>query len=75
MILPSKHIKTQDSILGIGAILLSKLQRPQTVTQLWESANKVPEIESFEKFSLTLDFLFIINAIKLEKGLLQMSKK
>lgn len=75
MILPNKHIKTRNSILGIGATLLSNLQSPQTVTQLWEKANKVPEIESFEKFSLALDFLFIIDAIKLDKGLLQILRK
>ena len=75
MILPNKHIKTPNSILGIGAVLLSDLKRPQTVTQLWEQANKVPEIESFEKFSLALDFLFLINAIEFDKGLLQRLKK
>ncbi len=75
MILPNKHIKTPNSILGIGAVLLGDLKRPQTVTQLWEQANKIPEIESFEKFSLALDFLFLINAIELSKGLLQRAKK
>ena len=74
MILPNKHIKTRNSILGIGAVLLGDLKRPQTVTQLWEQANKVPEIESFEKFSLALDFLFLINAIEFNKGLLQRLK-
>jgi hypothetical protein len=75
MILPNKHIKTRNSLLGIGAMLLNNLQRPQTVTQLWERANKIPEIESFEKFSLALDFLFIINAVELNRGLLQKLKK
>jgi hypothetical protein len=75
MILPNKHIKTRNSLLGIGAMLLNNLQRPQTVTQLWEKANKIPEIESFEKFSLALDFLFIINAVELNRGLLQKLKK
>ena len=75
MILPSKYVTTSNSILGIGAVLLSDLTRPQTVTQLWEQANKVPGIESFEKFSLALDFLFLINAIEFNKGLLQRLNK
>lgn len=75
MILPNKHLKSQDSVLGIGAVLMSQLAEPLTVTQLWERANKIPEIQSFEKFSLTLAFLFLIDAVEIRRGLLRVEGK
>lgn len=71
MILPDKHIRVNDSLLATGGLLLRSLERPKTVSTLWDSAKKIPTIESFKKFTLTLDFLFIIGAIKLEKNMLR----
>lgn len=52
MILPTKHIGVGRSLLGVGAILLEQLQRPQTVTALWEQTRTHAEVGSFERFSL-----------------------
>ncbi|MBE3588217.1 MAG: hypothetical protein IMW93_06640 [Thermoanaerobacteraceae bacterium] len=71
MILPTKHIPLEISLLGAGAIILDQMKRPQTITSLWDRARELPEIGTFERFALALDFLYIIGAIELEEGLLR----
>ena len=73
MILPTKHISTKNSLLGIGAAVLKHLEKPQTVTALWSSVHNAKEVATFERFILALDFLYIIGAIDLEDGLLRRS--
>jgi hypothetical protein len=70
MILPDKHIKLDQSILGGGAALLDQLTRPLTVTGLWERSKAQSDIGNFERFILTLDFLFAIGALDLRDDLL-----
>jgi hypothetical protein len=70
MILPTKHISTRNSLLGVGAIIIEHLNYPRTVTSLWSDLSKLPEIATFERFVLVLDLLYMIGAIKLEEGLL-----
>ncbi|WP_317405282.1 ABC-three component system middle component 6 [Megamonas funiformis] len=77
MILPKKHLTLYESFFGFGAFLLQYLDKPKTVDDLWSSYkksidnNEYPIKFSFDEFILTLDYLYIINAInKDEKGLL-----
>ena len=70
MILPNKHINLDRSILGEGAALLGQLARPLTVTGLWERNKAHSDIGNFERFILTLDFLFTIGALDLRDDLL-----
>jgi hypothetical protein len=71
MILPTKHISTRNSLLGIGAIILERLNYPRTVTSLWGDVSKLPEIATFERFVLVLDFLYMVGAIELQEGLIR----
>jgi hypothetical protein len=71
MIMPTKHISPQRSLLGVGALVLGQLARPKTVSTLWEQVKALPEVGSFERFVLTLDFLYSIGAISLQDGLLR----
>jgi hypothetical protein len=70
MILPTKHISTQYSVLGAGAAILRNLDSPQTVTGLWERARSTPEVGVYWRFVLALDFLFAIAAVDLKDGLI-----
>ena len=70
MILPSKHISQDQTLIGIGAILLKEIDRPQTVTSLWETVREEDAIGTFERFVLALDMLHIVGAISLENGLI-----
>lgn len=71
MILPTKHISVRNSLLGVGAVLLKYLERPQTVTILWEKVRKLPEVGTFERFSLALDFLYAIGAVEYDEDLIR----
>ena len=71
MILPTKHISTRNSLLGLGSIVLVRLRYPRTVTSLWSDLSKVPEVATFERFVLVLDLLYMMGAIELEEGLLR----
>jgi hypothetical protein len=71
MILPTKHISTEHSLLGIGAELLKALERPHTVTGLWDEARQLPGVVTFERFTLALDLLYACGAVIVADGLLR----
>ena len=71
MILPSKHLKLSNTMIGVGAALLKHIDSDKTVTSLWNSTRSLPEINSFERFTLALDFLFMIGAVDFKDGLLR----
>ena len=70
MIMPTKYIPLQNSLIGLGAILLKNLRRPQSVSSLWEKVRNVPDIGTFERFSLILALLHALNLVALDRGLL-----
>jgi len=74
MILPNKHSKLSSSIIGVGATVLNYLDTSTTVSSLWYQVRELLEIYSFEKFTLTLDFLYTIGAIEFSEGLLRRTK-
>jgi hypothetical protein len=75
MILPSKHITFSESLLGFGSYVLSKLDAPVTVDEIWKHYNedfiehKFNAKQTFDNLLLTLIFLYGIGAIKHERGL------
>lgn len=71
MILPTKHITPENSLLGIGAGLLTLLAHEQTVTRLWDRARAANHVLTFQRFILALDLLFVIGAIELADGVLR----
>lgn len=70
MILPTKHIPLDRSLLGAGAVLLSLLKAPLTPTAIWDRAKSAPEIGTYGRFVLALDFLFAVGAVDLVDGLI-----
>jgi hypothetical protein len=70
MILPTKHIPLDRSLLGAGAVLLSLLEAPLTPTAIWDLAKHAPEIGTYGRFILVLDFLYAIGAIDMLDGLI-----
>lgn len=70
MILPSKHIRISESLLGLGAYLLKYISDgPKSVDQLWFKVGKQNETKKafsyhgFDNVVLALNYLFIIGAI------------
>ncbi len=71
MILPTKHINPLDSLLGTGALVLERLKTSKTVTQLWDEMRDVPQVATFERLILGLDFLYMMGLVELDGGIIR----
>ena len=71
MIMPNKNIRVEYSLLYCGTLILNHLNVPETLSSLWEHSKKREALNSYKKFILTLDFLFVIGAITLNNGLIE----
>lgn len=71
MILPSKHLRTDRALIGIGAEILTLLNEPKTVSCLWTELKQqgTEQIRiSFDWFILALDLLHLMGTIEMQKG-------
>jgi len=71
MILPSKHIKFSQSIIGLSGFLLTQLEEPLTIDDLWvkysnASVKRFPSFHDFDNVVLAVNLLFMIEAIQLD---------
>lgn len=69
MILPDKNIKLEYSLLNCGALILEELTSPLTISALWEKVKEQRAFVGYEKFILTIDYLYMINCIYDANGL------
>ena len=71
MLLPNKHISLAESLVGLGAYLLSQLDRPVSVDGLHErviGAERIgafPAYHDFDTVLLAVLFLYAIGAVEL----------
>lgn len=76
MILPSKHISPERSLIGVGSRLLPLLDHPQTISTAWERFEAVDRARSgaaavtFDWFVLCLDMLYAMGSVEICDGLL-----
>lgn len=68
MILPTKHLREQDTLLGVGAVILQSLTSPRTTTQLWQRLRADARVATYERFILALVLLYILGAIHFSDG-------
>ncbi|QHV97301.1 ABC-three component system middle component 6 [Spirosoma endbachense] len=72
MILPTKHIRISESLLGLGAFLLRDITAtPQTVDDLIARMDKINRqlkgtFHGIDNLVLTLDFLYLIGSIDID---------
>ena len=77
MILPTKHIRPDRALIGVGAEVIGMLGQPMTMSRLWDSvrsrrsANASEPVINYQWFVLALDLLYMIGAIELERGLIR----
>ena len=80
MILPSKHVRTDRALVGVGAELLHLLREPMTISRLWNVFRARRSVGSprapidYQWFILSLDFLFLIGAVRTLRGVLVRSE-
>ena len=70
MIMPNKNITVRYSLLHCGALLLAELKDSDTVSSLREKTKGKEVLSSYEKFILTLDYLFTLGIIALHDGMI-----
>ncbi len=81
MILPTKHIRTERALIGVGAEILRLMQKPKTVSSLWDELRARRSVDApnapidYNWFVLALDLLFMLGAIKIDSGVLIRIKK
>jgi len=74
MILPTKHLSEDRALLGVGAEVLRLLGSPKTVSRLWgelkhiKNGRLIGPSFTYDWFVLSLDLLYTLNAIELERG-------
>lgn len=68
MILPTKHLPLERTLLAAGAQTLRCLDRPLTVSGLWDRVRQETAFPSFDHLMLTLDILFALGMVDLEEG-------
>ena len=76
MILPSKHVRAERALIGVGAQVLETLREPMTVSRLWNEVRQRRSLASahapidYSWFILALDLLFAMGALETKRGLL-----
>lgn len=63
MIMPTKFLREDEALIGVGAVILRELSSKKSLSELWENLKNQPMIGNFERFIITLDMLFILGLI------------
>lgn len=67
MILPTKYLSSERSLIKIGSDVIRLLDEPKTVSRLWDEMRSLSHaVIKYEWFVLSLDFLYCIGAINFE---------
>ena len=76
MIVPTKHTNFSESLLGFGSYLLTKLEPPVSIDDLWNQylvdyKNKIYFAkQSFDNLLLTIVFLHSIGIVNEQNGVI-----
>ena len=69
-------MRTQRTLLGVGAEVIALLDQPKTVSRIWSDLKKKRGEDdlklSFDWFVLSLNLLFSIDAVELNRGRVQL---
>ncbi len=77
MILPTKHVRGDRALIGVGGEILRLLRQPMTASRLWDEVRETRAAFapaspiSYEWFVLALDLLYIFGAVELDQGVLK----
>jgi hypothetical protein len=67
MILPTRHIKPEDSLLIKGYEILTMFEDSVEISFLWKSLKKQKRIKSYSRLLLILTFLNTVGCIELKE--------
>jgi hypothetical protein len=66
--MPSKYIREDEALIGVGATLLQHIDKKINLSSLWDNVKHIESIGTFERFILTLDLLFLLGLIDVRKN-------
>lgn len=78
--MPTKHIKTENALVGVGGEVLALLDEDKTVSRLFydlQEARRANELSTihFDWFLLAVDFLFSVGAVRFDQGVIKKSNQ
>lgn len=74
MLMPDKHISMAESLLGLGAVVLSHLDQPRSIDMLYSlvkgdmASGMLPAYHDLDNLMLSVLFLYSVGAVALTKG-------
>jgi hypothetical protein len=77
MILPTKHVRPDRALIGVGAEVLDILKRPMTMSRLWDEVRGRHSLHApnapidYQWFVLSLDLLYAIGALEFDRGVMR----
>lgn len=73
MILPTKGVPPRGALISVGAEILRLLNETKTVSRLWDDFRKLDQEArvAFDWFILSLELLFLLGAVDLDRGRLR----
>ena len=77
MILPTKHVRPDRALIGVGAEVLEILKHPMTMSKLWDEIRGRRSLHApnapidYEWFVLSLDLLYVIGTVDFDRGLVR----
>jgi hypothetical protein len=77
MILPTKHVRPDRALVGVGAEVLDILKHPMTMSRLWDEVRGRRSLYAptapidYQWFVLSLDLLYTIGAVDFDRGLVR----
>lgn len=77
MILPTKHVRADRALIGVGAEILDILKQPMTMSRLWDEVRGRRSLHApnapidYQWFVLSLDLLYMISALEFDRGLIR----
>ena len=80
MILPTKHVRSDRALFGVGAEVLDILKRPLTMSRLWDEVRGRRSLHApnapidYQWFVLSLDLLYMIGALEFDRGLVRRTR-
>ncbi|MCY0149637.1 hypothetical protein OEG84_18470 [Hoeflea sp. G2-23] len=79
MILPSKFLPADRALITVGGEILNIInETPRSVSEVWERVSAARrarnKVLGFDWFTLALTFLYSVNMIELDDGLLRVRR-
>lgn len=70
MLMPDKHIRVAESLIGLGSFVLESIDQPKSIDELWavferhRQSGQYHAPHSFENLVLAVDMLYAIGAVE-----------